>query len=324
MQHPWDILPQKFLDKLPEIVGDNNTQTVLESFCQRKPSTFRVNTLKITAPELKIKLKEEGIEVEQVDWYPDAFILKNVPQRILSETNWYKEGYVYIQSLSSMIPPLVLDPKPEEKILDMCAAPGSKTTQIATMMHNTGEIMANDKSHTRRYKLDANLKLQGITNTHITPWPGEIIWKKFPEFFDKTLVDVPCSMEGRFFVEDEKSYRDWSPTKVDYLQNMQKFLLRSAISATKPGGTIVYSTCTLSPEENEMVIDWIVKKEKDAIVIEDITIEKLDMTPGKTTWKHKEFTSELSKTKRIIPSNIMEGFYIAKIKKTRSTSFSTY
>src|SRR5260221_2184099 len=218
-----------------------------------------------------------------------------------------------------MIPPLVMDIHDSESILDLTAAPGSKTTQMAAMMHNTGEIIANDKSRVRLYKLEANLKIQGVTNTKVTYLPGQFIWKKFPQYFTKTLVDVPCSMEGRFLCENEKSYRDWSTAKIEFLQNQQKFLLRSGVSATQIGGLIVYSTCTLAPEDNEEVIDWILKKSKGAVVLEDIDIPQLQFSPGLTAFKNRIFDPSLSKTMRIFPTEIMEGFFVAKLRKVSST-----
>lgn len=318
MNQPANTLPEKFLTRLNNIYKKEDQEKLLESFNFRKPSTFRANTLKISADELKSKLIEQNIEVEQITWYKNAFILKNVPQRVLTETELYKQGCFYVQSLSSMIPPLILDPKQEYKVLDLCAAPGSKTTQIAMIMENSGEIIANDKSYTRNFRLTANLKMQGITNSKVIQMPGEILWKKFPEYFDKTLVDVPCSMEGRFYTEDLKTFKDWSPKKIKILSGMQKVLLRSAVSCTKPGGTIVYSTCTLSPEENEEIIDWILKKERDCIDIEEILINENFLTPGITKYKQKILDKRISKTKRILPSLTMEGFYIAKIRKLRS------
>lgn len=319
MQHPWDVLPEKFLEKLPDFIPPDVLPSVLDSFLSRKPSTFRANTIKITADDLEKKLKELGIETERVTWYTDAFILKNVPQKVLTETYLYKEGYLYVQSLSSMIPPLVLDPQPEEVILDETAAPGSKTTQIAALMKNTGTLIANDKSRIRNFRLSSNLTLQGVTNTKVFSLPGEFLWKKYPEYFNRVLVDVPCSMEGRFFVEDVKSYKDWTPGKVKQLSEIQKWLLRSAVSSTRVGGTIVYSTCTLSPEENEEIINWILKKEGDAIEVEDITLPALPTQPGLIHYKQKVFDERLSKTLRICPTKTMEGFFVAKLRKVHPT-----
>lgn len=311
-----NTLPEKFIEKLKDIVDQKNVDEILDSFSHKKSSTFRANTLKISAEVLKEKLQQRGIEAEQVSWYKDAFILKNVPQRIITETELYKQGYFYVQSLSSMIPALVLSPKPNEEILDICAAPGSKTTQIAMLMKNKGEIIANDKSHIRNFRLKANIDMQGITITKILQMHGETLWKMFPEFFDKTLVDVPCSMEGRFFMENEKTYKDWTPNKVKVLAGIQKFLLRSAITCTKPGGIIVYSTCTLSPEENEEIIDWILKKERGSIDIEEISLPHENFfKEGLTKYKQKVFDSRILKTKRILPSKLMEGFYVAKFRR---------
>jgi NOL1/NOP2/sun family putative RNA methylase len=325
MQHSWDVLPEKFIDRLSLFTNPQQSQEILASFCVRKPSTFRANTLKISADDLEKQLTKQDIHTKRVDWYPDAFILLDQPQKVLMETDLYKNGFLYMQSLSSMIPPLVLDPHPEESILDMTAAPGSKTTQMAAMMDNTGEIIANDKSKIRLFKLKANLQTLGITNTKITQLPGQFLWKKFPQYFEKTLVDVPCSMEGRFQCDNEKTYRDWSTKKIEFLQNQQKFLLRSAISSTQVGGTIIYSTCTLAPEENEEVIDWILKKTRlaksgqNAVELEEIKILKLQTSPGLTKWKNKLFDESLSRTVRIYPTKLMEGFFVAKLKKVAST-----
>jgi tRNA (cytosine49-C5)-methyltransferase len=310
-------LPEKFLERLERLYGKDLDHIL--SAIQTKPlPSFRTNTLKTTTEELEKQLEKQDFEIEKVSWYHDAFILKNKSVRELTETEEYKQGKIYIQNLSSMIPALVLDPKPDEKILDLCAAPGSKTTQIASLMQNQGEIIANDLSRQRLYKLTANLHMYGVTHTKTLSFPGQMIWKKFPEYFDKTLVDVPCSMEGRIRLDDPKTYEDWKLGKIKELETKQKYLLRSAISATKVGGVIVYSTCTLAPEENEGVLDWIIKKTGDAIEIEKIEIPNLELQPGIKEW-NKPFSAAITAAARIHPSQKMEGFFIAKIRKKLST-----
>lgn len=318
MHDEWTKLPEKFLERLQQIIPDENKQDVLLAFCVKRPYAIRTNILKISAGVLAQKLKELGIPVKQIPWYHDAFILHNNLQLVM-ETELYKKGYFYIQNLSSMIPALILDPKPDEKILDIAAAPGSKTTQIAAIMENQGGIVANDISTARLYKLKMNLQIQGITNTKVTKMPGQMLWKKYPEYFDKVLVDVPCSMEGRFYCSDPKSYKDWTFRKVKVLAKLERYLLRSAVSSTKPGGIIVYSTCTLSPEENEEVIDWILSKEKTALEIERIDIQGLQSNAPILQWKNKSYNIQIKNTLRILPSKTMEGFYIAKIHKLHST-----
>jgi 16S rRNA (cytosine1407-C5)-methyltransferase len=207
---------------------------------------------------------------------------------------------------------------PINKNADRAAAPGSKTTHIAMLMKNSGEIAANDVSRERIYKLQSNIERYGITNIEITNQPGETLWKKYPEYFDRVLLDAPCSMEGRFDTRDTTTFEDWSLKKIKKLAKQQCWLLRSAVSATKVGGTIIYSSCTLAPEENEAVIQWLLEKEKNTVKLENIDIPYVDAIDGLTQWQNKDFNSSLIKTKRILPTKEMEGFFIAKIKKVKS------
>lgn len=299
------MLPDEFIRRLSQLGCTN-------CYFGSRPTTFRINTLKADAPP-------NGFALEQVPWYRDTYIVRNGDLRALTETDEYKNGKLYVQSLSSMLPPLILDPKPGERILDIAAAPGSKTTQMAALMKNRGMIIANDTSHVRRYRLVANLTMQGVTIASIEKEDGRSIWKKYPEYFDSTLVDVPCSMEGRFNEGDSKTYRDWSVKKVKDLSHVQRWMLRSAISATKPGGIIVYSTCTLSPEENEEVIDWILAKERGKIVLEPVTLPDFHFDPPVLRWEAKNYDTHINLTARVHPSELMEGFFIAKIRKVKST-----
>jgi len=298
-------------------VPPDQIDSVVQSFT-RRPTTFRVNPLKTNHADLLADLSKLGFEIEPVNWYADAFILRNKSKAELIETPMYQHGELYVQSLSSMIPPLVLDPQPGEKICDLAAAPGSKTTQIAAMMRNTGEIVANDRSKIRLHKLVANLKLQGVTNVRTRLTSGEDLWKRFPEYFDRTLVDAPCSLEGRFEAGNPKSFDGWSLRKVQLLSAIQSHLLRSAVSATKRGGAIIYSTCTLSPEENEQVIDWILQKEPGVVEVESIELPMPGLQAGITHWERKDFSPAVHDTIRILPSRTMEGFYIARLRKIKS------
>jgi NOL1/NOP2/sun family putative RNA methylase len=318
MNNQQKTFPELFLERL-KIIYPKNAATIQTTLQEKPMPSFRTNTIKTTTPKLKASLLEQGFRLKDISWYSDAFILLNKSIRELTETEEYHQGQLYIQGLSSMIPALILDPQQNENILDLCAAPGSKTTQLAALMKNQGTILANDLSRQRLFKLKANLQLNGVTTTKTMNTVGEKLWQRYSEYFDKTLVDVPCSMEGRICLTDEKTYHDWSPKKIKLLANKQKYLLLSAISATKVGGTIVYSTCTLAPEENEGVIDWILKKIGDAIIIESIQIPHLSLHKGIAQWT-KPFHSAVIQTSRTLPSQTMEGFFIAKIKKIRQTT----
>ncbi len=311
-------LPQKFLDRVDKIVPSNKLAEVLSAFNQKRPTTIRANTLKISAKELLIEMQKLGVKLQPVPWWENAFIVENQSLRYLTETAFYKNGYFYVQSLSSMLPVLILKPQKGEKVLDICAAPGSKTTQMASVMENMGEIVANDTSWVRLERLKANIRIQSAEIVTTEKMPGQIVWQKYREYFDKTLVDVPCSMEGRFYGSDPKTYQDWSTNKIKQLVQTQKFILRSAISATRPGGVIVYSTCTLSPEENEGIIDWILKKEGDNIMLEKVELTGLKFDPALSSWNNRDYDQHIKLCARILPSSEMEGFFIAKIRKISS------
>jgi NOL1/NOP2/sun family putative RNA methylase len=311
-------LPPQLIERLKELYSKNDIQRLLHAMSVKQSPSFRTNTLKTTSSLLESDLKEQGFVIEKVPWYSDAFLLKNKSIRELTETESYKKGHIYIQNLSSMIPVLALDPKPEEKILDIAAAPGSKTTQIAALMQNTGELSANDSSFKRLFKLKENLSQMGVTNVKVLNLRGESFWEKLPEYFDKTLVDVPCSMEGRIKCDDPKTFKDWSPKKIKQLSKLQRYLLRSAVSATKVGGVIVYSTCTMAPEENEKVIEWVIEKSPTAVTVEKIAIPDLSLQDGISVWKNKKIKF-IQNSARVFPSQTMEGFFVAKIRKTHST-----
>jgi len=270
--------------------SQKDVNAIFEGFSKKRYTTLRVNTIKTTRVEFEKRAAQLNVILKPVSWYADAYVLVSPSLRIFSETPLYTQGLCYVQSLSSMLPAIILNPQKGETVLDLCAAPGSKTSQMAAMMENSGEIVANDASHTRLYRLKANLERLGVSNTNIIHSVGQGLWQKYPNYFDKALVDVPCSMIGRISLDDPKTYEHWSKKKVNALYEQQKYLLRSAVSATKPGGSIVYSTCTLSKKENEDVVDWIIKKENGVVILEE--------------------------TKKIFPSELFEGFYIAKLKKT--------
>lgn len=282
--------------------------------------SFRANTLKITPEQLQQKLEQVGLTPKPVAWLAAAYTLPQSMRPQLLETQEFAEGLLYIQNLSSMIPVVVLDPQPGETVLDMAAAPGSKTTQLAVQMKNTGKLVANDVSRARVFKLRANCAQQGVTCAEFTQQPGEKLWHHYPEYFDRVLLDAPCSMEGRANHSKLDTVDRSSPAKVRQLAQKQKLLLRSAFSATKPGGLLVYSTCTLNPAENEAVVQWLLNKEGDAVKIQPITLPaKAPGQSGLLVWEEADFDPSMSNTVRIEPNNQLEGFFIALLKKTRSS-----
>lgn len=309
-------LPEQFLQELSKLYRDREYNSIISAFHSQRPLTIRVNTLNISIDGFDEILIKSGVNFTKVKWLPEAYIIPDLSLSQFLDIKIDPCTY-YIQNLSSMASALILAPCQGEKILDIAAAPGSKTTQLVSYMNNKGEIVANDKSPVRIKKLEYNLNLQKVKIARITKYAGQIIWKQFPEYFDKTLCDVPCSGEGTFLCSNSRTFKYWSQDNKDLIE-VQKWLLRSAISATKPGGLIIYSTCTLNKRENEEVINWILKKEDGIIKLEDIKINELELSPGIQSNMDLEQNKSLYMTKRIFPNTVMEGFYLAKIRKIKS------
>ena len=229
-------LPMEFIQNLYNDFNEKTADKILFGMLNNRFVTLRVNTLKSNKKEIINIFEKFSIEYEEVDFYENAFIIKNKNEKNLSEYDFYKNGLVYVQSLSSMIPPLVLDPKPNEKVLDLTSAPGSKTTQMSAMMENKGYILANEIDKFRCEKLKYNVEMQGSKIVEVTNLDGKIIGDKYPEEFDKVLLDTPCSGEGRFLLDSPKSYANWSEKMVNELSKDQKDLINSAYKSLKKDG----------------------------------------------------------------------------------------
>ena len=309
------VLPGIFIERLRKIIPSQKLDSVANTFAGPKPVTFRANLLKSSPAEVRQILGDRGFRLEPAGWYRDAFILRDGRLRELQETEIYKNGLIYVQNLSSMVPVLVLDPRPGETVLDLTAAPGSKTTQIAAFMQGQGKIVANDNNKIRFFKLKANVELQSAVNVQVTLEYGEAFGRKRPGEFDRVLLDAPCSAEGRFDVREPASYRYWKPGKVKEMARKQKKLFYSAVSALKPGGVLVYSTCTFAPEENEAVVDWAIRKFPGALGLEKITLPFPNQMPGLSSWDGEAFDPAVRRSLRILPTGQMEGFFITKLRK---------
>lgn len=258
--------------------------------------TVRVNTLLATNEQIENMFHRNAIWYTKLDWYPLAYTV-DTKRRLLTEQEEYKRGFFYIQNASSMIPAFVLHPQPETAVLDLCAAPGSKTIQMAGMMNNTGAIVAVDTSRQRLYKLKHNLKHYAVTNAKVVCMDGRSVWRTYPEQFDFVLADVPCSMD--LPIAGKKLKR--------YVQR-QKWLLRSAVSCTKPGGKIVYATCTSTDQENEDVVEWILEKEKGVV----------ELVPVVHTYWKSTIPSRIQGCVRIKKDTEYDSFFVTLFKKIRS------
>lgn len=304
-------LPKKFVENLYNLFTPVTVDKILTGLNGKRNVTLRVNNLKYSIQELMKQLKEKNIKFERVSFYNDALIIKNATEKKVQNLEIYKKGYIYLQSLSSMIPALILNPKPGEKVLDLTAAPGGKTTQMAAIMQNKGYILANELDKIRCQRLEYNVKMQGADIVEVSNRRGEIIGKIYQNNFDKVLLDAPCSGEGTFLANDVKTYRNWrNKTKLE-LSKMQRKLLKSAVEAVKPDGLIVYSTCTMNKEENEQIIKWAIDELKVKIV--SIDFELKNVISGFEVEKDEI----LKKTIRVLPNENYEGFFVAKLQKRK-------
>lgn len=374
-------LPIDFINELNHDFTERNVDKILTGMSEERYTTFRVNYLKSNEVEVEDELVKNGLEFEKVritesNFNFNAYVIYNKNEKDLSKLKIYEDGKIYVQSISSMIPPIILRPEPGEKVLDMAAAPGSKTTQMAAMMNNEGYILANEIDKFRCEKLKYNVEKQGASIVHIINKDGTQL-NNSAKSFDKILVDAPCSGEGRFIVSNKKTYQHWSLKMQKELVEIQKKLLSNAINLCKINGTILYSTCALSLAENEKVIDWAInnfnieiEKININICIEKSTRVKLNDKLSQTSKseinltnqseinltsksetnlisksetsltskletnlnEEKEFVSYnswvtrgnkkglndgIKNTIKILPNKLLEGFYVAKIKKLR-------
>ena len=305
----------KFEERYKLLLGGRYDEFMACSTSYARKS-IRVNTLKIAVPELVARLGENW-KMEQVPWCPEGFWIDHKGEGEekrydIGNTMEHVLGYIYVQDAASMIPPVVMEPMPGETVLDMCAAPGSKTSQIAAMMQNTGTLIANELQGSRIKALGINIQRMGVRNAILTQMSGQALKNKTIKF-DKVLVDAPCSGTGtirRSFA----NLRMWSPGLVRKMAATQRQLAQAGFEALKPGGAMVYSTCTMEPEENEGVVSWLLENNPSASV-EEISLD-IKRSPNITEFDGQKYHPGVSKTLRIWPQdNDSEGFFVSKIRK---------
>lgn len=304
------VIKDKFVERYKCLLGDDYEEFMKYSLSYIRKS-IRVNTLKISIPELKKKFSKDW-KLTQVPWCKEGFWIKHKHENRfdIGNTPEHQLGQIYVQDAASMIPPIVLEPKPGDIVLDMCAAPGSKTTQIAQYMQNKGLLIANDVLGKRLSALGINLQRCGVHNAIITQQQGSY-YRNLE--FDKVLVDAPCSASGTIR-KSFKALSMWSPGFVRKMRGIQKQLIEAGFMSLKEGGTMVYSTCTMEPEEDEGVVSHLLSRHDNAKV-QNI---KLDIKKSKPIleWEGLEINPEVKNCLRIYPQdNDTEGFFVAKIKK---------
>ncbi|MGC9110658.1 MAG: RsmB/NOP family class I SAM-dependent RNA methyltransferase [candidate division WOR-3 bacterium] len=308
MKNVRDLFPADFVNRYEKFIPDFDE--FLTAMLTPLPKVFRVNTIKAN-PEQVIPLVAD-LKPKPLPYLPGAYVAEEGAG--LGKTLVHFLGLIYIQEAASMVPPLLLGPRPGERVLDLAAAPGSKTTQMAAMMKNQGLLIANDLSFHRLRGLIGNIDRMGCLNVVVCRADGVVLARQLAGTCDRVLVDAPCSSEGTIR-KTREALRRWSLRGIENFSRVQKGLITAGYQALKPGGLMVYSTCTIAPEENEVVVAYLMKRFPEAEIL-PVTLENFRMRPALTEWEGNIFPPALERCRRILPQdNNTEAFFVALIRK---------
>lgn len=300
-------LPKDFLEKMKGLL-DEEYEDFVKSYHENRAQGLRVNPLKISVEEFK---KISPFNLEKIPWVKEGFFYGSEDRP--GKHPFHEAGLYYIQEPSAMAAGELVDPQPGERVLDLCAAPGGKTTHIAGKMQQQGFLLTNEIHPARAKILSQNVERMGIRNAVVTNETPARLAQRFPGYFDRIMVDAPCSGEG-MFRKDPDACAEWSPGNVAVCAARQFDILGHAGTMLRPGGRLVYSTCTFSPEENEGVISNFLKDNPN-FEIEDVQVYE-GFGKGRPDWI-SDGASGLGKTVRIWPHQLQgEGHYMAVLRKT--------
>ena len=304
-----------FKERMQKLMPKKEDFEAFEKIVHTGPRNFiRCNTLKISPNKLIERLNKKWKVIQPYPSNPEIMLInQNLMPGELGNSIEHLLGYYYVQEISSMLSVLALNPQPGEFILDLMASPGSKTSQIAARMENKGTLIANDLKLDRVKILSATLERNGVSNTIITQKDAVAFCSNIAKSqfrFDKILLDATCSGEGTLR-SSPKTFLMWNEKIIKKLSRMQKKFIAFALKCLKAGGTIIYSTCTHAPEENEEIIDFALKN--FPVKVEQISLP-LKCRQGITEWDNKSYSQEVRKACRIYPQdNDSEGFFVCKM-----------
>ena len=296
-------IPEFLYNMLIYQYGENISNKIIKGYSQKRPVTLRANTLKTNISYIKNFFDNLGFKYKEVSWYTDALIMENISIDQIKNLEIYKSGEIYLQSLSSMIPPIILSPQENENILDMASAPGGKATQMLALSSNKAFITACEKNKIRAERLKYNINLQSANRINVIVKDSRTL----DDFlsFDKILLDAPCSGSGTININDSKLEKYFTEDLVNRSTKIQFNLLKKAITLLKPGHEMIYSTCSILAKENEEILQHFIKSNKVEIIPIDLNqFSDIDILPV-----------NINGTLCICPSDLYEGFFVAKLKK---------
>ncbi len=302
-------LPVAFEQKMKEMLGPDY-ENYLASFECDAYQGLRVNTAKISVEDF---IKLSPYELKQVSWCPNGFYYDKAQKP--AKHPFYFAGLYYIQEPSAMTTASLLPVEEGDMVLDLCAAPGGKSTELAAKLNGTGLLVTNDISNSRAKALLKNMEVFGVGNALVTSEPPNELTKRFPEFFDKILIDAPCSGEGMFRKQGNMT-KAWEKNGVDLFVGLQRSILKEAVTMLKPGGIMIYSTCTFSKEENEQAIEYLLSLD-DSLHLQELPLFD-GFDKGHPEWGLTG-NEELTKCRRLWPHRIEgEGHFVAMVRKDRN------
>lgn len=304
-----------FLEKFKMITGLSE-EVAIKSLSHSHKSVLVLNTLKSNWHEVLSEILKVATltEIQEIN---HCYIIEN-GKEALTALPLFKEGSYYILNYSSIIPPLVLDPQPNDSVLDMCAAPGGKTFILARQANNQSSLYVNEVDKRRFNNLNLILANLNVKVVQAFSAPAQGLAYATTQKFNKILIDAPCSAEGLINLANNESLKYWSQKKVKQLRNLQKKIINCAYDLLEEGGEIVYSTCTYSPEENEEVIDYVLNKHEGLEVVSlDERFKRDNFAPALIAWNNTMFHEDITKCVRILPTELFEGFFVAKLKKIK-------
>lgn len=308
-------MKDSFKERMKKLISNEEDFKKFEEIIHLQPRNFiRCNTLKISTDELFERLNKKWKVSQPFPNHKEIMLIEEtLAPGSLGNSIEHVLGYYYVQEVCSMMSVLALDPQPGDIVLDLCASPGSKTTQMAQYMENKGTIIANDLKMDRIIILASNLERTGVSNAIITRNDAVNLCSNISKSelkFDKILLDAPCSGEGTLR-SSPKTFMMWNEKVVEKFSKQQKKMLAHALKCLKVGGTLVYSTCTHGPEEDESVVDFALKN--FPVKLEKIKLP-LKCRPGVSSWKKESFEKEIENCCRIYPQdNDSEGFFVSKL-----------
>ncbi len=312
------MLPDRFLERLAQVVPPERLAGVLASFAAEKAVTIRVNSWRARPEDVVAELAAAGVTAHLVAGLHSVYRAAAADRDRLTRSAPFSQGRLYVQNVSSLLAAPALSVEPGMSVLDLAAAPGGKTLHLVDLMNNTGAISAVESARERFFRLRHNLRLHGATCCRAYLKDGRRVGRACPDRFDRVLLDAPCSGEAQLRSAGEARSPNWSVRKIGQCAGKQRALLLSAVAACRPGGLVVYCTCSTAPEENEAVVASVLADCPGILEVEPVPLPPVAVpvaVPGLRGWAGREFPPDLTFATRILPDDWFDAFFLCRLRK---------